>query len=80
VWSQIQNKPAKGDHTAWATETGFDQRYGRLSAENTWSQLQTFDAIQVTSLARAGEVRVDGELLTCQPANVLPMAQRYFLF
>ena len=26
------------------------------------------------------EVRADGELLTCEPANVLPMAQRYFLF
>jgi len=26
------------------------------------------------------EVRADGELLTCAPAAVLPMAQRYFLF
>jgi urease subunit alpha len=26
------------------------------------------------------EVRADGELLTCQPATSLPMAQRYFLF
>ncbi|MFZ5930299.1 MAG: urease subunit alpha [Pseudomonadota bacterium] len=26
------------------------------------------------------EVRADGELLTCAPATVLPMAQRYFLF
>lgn len=26
------------------------------------------------------EVRADGELLTCEPAQVLPMAQRYFLF
>ena len=26
------------------------------------------------------EVRVDGELITCEPASVLPMAQRYFLF
>jgi urease subunit alpha len=26
------------------------------------------------------EVRADGELLTCTPADVLPMAQRYFLF
>ncbi len=26
------------------------------------------------------EVRADGELLTCGPAEVLPMAQRYFLF
>jgi urease subunit alpha len=26
------------------------------------------------------EVRADGELLTCEPAKTLPMAQRYFLF
>jgi urease subunit alpha len=26
------------------------------------------------------EVRADGERLTCEPARVLPMAQRYFLF
>jgi urease subunit alpha len=26
------------------------------------------------------EVRADGELLTCQPAETLPMAQRYFMF
>ena len=26
------------------------------------------------------EVRADGELLTCQPAEVVPMAQRYFMF
>ncbi len=26
------------------------------------------------------EVRADGELLTCEPATVLPMTQRYFLF
>ena len=26
------------------------------------------------------EVRADGELLTCEPAEVLPLAQRYFLY
>jgi len=26
------------------------------------------------------EVRADGELLTCEPADVLPLAQRYFMF
>ena len=26
------------------------------------------------------EVRADGQLLTCEPADVLPLAQRYFLF
>jgi urease subunit alpha len=26
------------------------------------------------------EVRADGVLLTCEPATVLPLAQRYFLY
>ena len=26
------------------------------------------------------EVRADGQLLTCEPADVLPLAQKYFLF
>jgi urease subunit alpha len=30
--------------------------------------------------AETYEVRADGILLTCEPARVLPMAQRYFLF
>jgi len=30
--------------------------------------------------AETYEVRADGDLLTCEPASVLPMAQRYFLF
>jgi urease subunit alpha len=30
--------------------------------------------------AETYEVRADGALLVCEPARVLPMAQRYFLF
>ncbi len=30
--------------------------------------------------AETYEVRADGELLTCEPAKVLPLAQRYFLY
>jgi urease subunit alpha len=30
--------------------------------------------------AQTYQVRADGKLLTCEPASVLPMAQRYFLF
>jgi urease subunit alpha len=26
------------------------------------------------------QVRADGQLLTCAPATVLPLAQKYFLF
>jgi urease subunit alpha len=30
--------------------------------------------------AETYEVRADGQLLVCEPAKVLPLAQRYFLF
>jgi urease subunit alpha len=30
--------------------------------------------------AQTYAVRADGNLLTCEPATSLPMAQRYFLF
>jgi len=30
--------------------------------------------------AQTYQVRADGVLLTCEPATVLPMAQKYFLF
>ena len=29
---------------------------------------------------RDSMVKADGELLTCEPATELPLAQRYFLF
>ena len=35
---------------------------------------------QVTVNPETYEVRADGEHLVCDPAEVLPMAQRYFLF
>jgi urease subunit alpha len=39
------------------------------------------DALPVVTVdPETYEVRADGELLTCEPAIVLPMAQRYFLF
>ena len=38
----------------------------------------TLPAIEVDPETYA--VRADGVLLTCEPATVLPMAQRYFLF
>ncbi len=34
----------------------------------------------ITVDAQTYEVRADGVLLTCEPAKVLPLAQRYFLF
>ncbi|WP_010500690.1 urease subunit alpha [Paenibacillus elgii] len=35
---------------------------------------------EITVDPQTYEVRVDGELLTCEPVDVVPMAQRYFLF
>ena len=32
------------------------------------------------SIPETYEVKVDGVPATCEPADVLPMAQRYFLF
>ncbi|MGC4394471.1 urease subunit alpha [Hydrogenophaga sp. T2] len=40
---------------------------------NAWLPTMEIDAQTYT-------VRADGQLLTCEPATVLPMAQRYFLF
>ncbi|TAK88656.1 MAG: urease subunit alpha [Aquabacterium sp.] len=37
-------------------------------------------APQMSIDAQTYEVKADGQLLTCEPATVLPMAQRYFLF
>ena len=40
---------------------------------NTWMPAVTVDP-------QTYEVRADGELLTCEPAEVLPLAQLYNLF
>ena len=26
------------------------------------------------------EVKADGKIITCEPANILPLAQRYFMY
>lgn len=35
---------------------------------------------EITVDPQTYEVRVDGELITCEPVDVVPMAQRYYLF
>ncbi|MBU6411653.1 MAG: urease subunit alpha, partial [Verrucomicrobia bacterium] len=35
---------------------------------------------QITVDPETYEVRADGQLLACEPARLLPLAQRYFLF
>ena len=44
------------------------------------SMIHNFATPDITVDPETYEVRADGELLTCEPADVLPMAQRYFLF
>jgi urease subunit alpha len=61
-------------------------RKSALAVENTRggigkASMQLNDACPVIEVdPETYEVRADGELLTCEPADVLPMAQRYFLF
>ena len=45
----------------------------RHMVHNAWLPTMEIDA-------QTYSVRADGQLLTCEPATVLPMAQRYFLF
>ena len=57
-----------------------------LAVENTRSGIGKRDMVLNDALPKIEvdpetyEVRADGELLVCEPAKVLPMAQRYFLF
>ncbi|XXX80265.1 urease subunit alpha [Sorangium sp. So ce134] len=57
-----------------------------IAVENTRSGISKASMIHNSATPRIEvdpehyTVRADGELLTCEPAEVLPMAQRYFLF
>ena len=68
---------------------GMAQRLGlrkRLVAVSGTRKLSKRDLIlndylpQIDVDPQTYEVRADGQLLTCEPARVLPLAQRYFLF
>jgi urease subunit alpha len=72
-----------------ALEGGVGHRYGlakRLSAVQGIRQVRKHHMVHNDLLpkmeidAQTYAVRADGQLLTCEPAKVLPMAQRYFLF
>jgi len=75
--------------SAAAQDAGVRARLGlakeTLAVKNTRSigkaDMVLNDALPVVEVnPETYEVRADGELLTCAPAEVLPMAQRYFLF
>ncbi len=68
---------------------GVAERYGlhkRLAAVKGCRSVKKADMVhnaytpRMEIDAQTYEVRADGQLLTCEPAAVLPMAQRYFLF
>ncbi|PIF74698.1 urease [Variovorax sp. 54] len=68
---------------------GIKERYGlskHLSAVKNIRNVRKRDLIhngytpKMEIDAQTYAVRADGHLLTCEPAKVLPMAQRYFLF
>ena len=73
-----------------AVENGLRERLGlhkgQVAVENVRGGLSKASMIHNSATPvievdpETYEVRADGELLTCEPAEVLPMAQRYFLF
>jgi urease subunit alpha len=66
--------PARaGLHKTIATVKGTRGVTKRDMIHNDWLPKMEIDA-------QTYEVRADGQLLTCEPAAELPMAQRYFLF
>ncbi len=60
------------------TATGRRRATPGRSARPTWSRNDATPDIQIEPDTFA--VRIDGELVVEEPAEVLPMAQRYFLF
>ena len=73
-----------------AVENGLRQKLGvekeLVAVENTRGGISKKSMVHNDATpnieidAETYEVRADGELLVCEPAKVLPMAQRYFLF
>jgi urease subunit alpha len=72
-----------------ALASGVAEGYGlhkRLAAVKACRTVKKRDMVHNAYLpamqidAQTYEVRADGQLLSCEPAAVLPMAQRYFLF
>ncbi|QHI99572.1 urease subunit alpha [Xylophilus rhododendri] len=83
---------AKGSFT-FVSQAGLAQDIGRkyglskqLSAVKNVRDIRKQHMVHNSALpvmeidAQTYAVRADGQLLTCEPAKVLPMAQRYFLF
>lgn len=66
-----------------AAQLGLEKRLVPVSGTRTVSKhnmIHNSYMPQVEVDPETYEVRADGVLLTCEPAEILPMAQRYFLF
>jgi len=72
-----------------ALEQGIDRQLGlrkKISAVRTTRDIRKKDMILnnyqplIEVDSQTYEVRADGELLVCEPADILPLAQRYYLF
>jgi urease subunit alpha len=73
----------------WALEAGIPQKLGlrrMIGVVRDARSVRKSDMVhndwqpRIEVDPQTYQVRADGELLTCEPAAVLPMAQRYFLF
>ena len=73
-----------GGQRAWRSKLGIDKEL--VAVENTRGGISKKSMIHNDATPNIEvdpetyEVRADGELLICEPAKELPMAQRYFLF
>jgi urease subunit alpha len=67
-----------GERSACSKRWSAVQRLPHGEARPTWCTTTTLPVMEIDAQTYA--VRADGQLLTCEPATVLPMAQRYFLF
>ena len=87
---QAPRRSAVGFVSKSALAGGIRERFGLakelIAVDNTRSGLGKASMIHNSATPHIEvdpetyEVRADGELLTCEPAHELPMAQRYFLF
>ena len=92
MWGGLGGARARGSVTfvsAVAHEAGLGRALGlqkdtapvRDTRGLSKADMRLNDALPVMEVdPETYEVRADGELLTCEPARTLPMAQRYFLF
>ena len=87
---QATRRSAVGFVSKSALAGGIRERFGLakelIAVDNTRGGLGKASMIHNSAMPHIEvdpetyEVRADGELLTCEPAHELPMAQRYFLF